>query len=452
MTSVFSRQHLGRYAEYFAVAAAAALPWSTSLTGLFIALWFVALVGSWDITERLRHERWMAAGSLPVALWLLAVVGMLWAHAPLAERIDGLSSFHKLLAIPFLAIQFRDTGRGMWVLIGFLISCTAMLLVSWGLVLLPDLPWRGRQLIVADRTIIGIPIKDYISQSAMFTLCIFGLAEGALLAWRKGHRRLALALTLLAAAFLANILYVATSRTALVALPILFVLFASMRLNWKRAAGVFVAVTVLVAAAWPSSRELQQRVTDLLVEVQNYQPSAASTSAGVRLEFWRRSIMIIADAPIFGHGTGSIREQFRHSAIGQTGMAALASTNPHNQILAIAIQLGLVGTVVLFAMWIAHMRLFFGTGLPAGIGLMVVVQNIVSSLFNSSLFDFTQGWVYVWGVGVLGGMMLRETSNASCTKAEACDYITRLASSTSPPAYRFGSATRWLRNPRKGSV
>jgi O-antigen ligase len=36
----------------------------------------------------------------------------------------------------------------------------------------------------------------------------------------------------------------------------------------------------------------------------------------------------------------------------------------------------------------------------------VVAQNIVSSLFNSHLFDFNQGWFYVFGVGVLGGTVL----------------------------------------------
>ena len=42
------------------------------------------------------------------------------------------------------------------------------------------------------------------------------------------------------------------------------------------------------------------------------------------------------------------------------------------------------------------------------IGLVIVVQNIVGSLFNSHLFDFGQGWVYVLGVGVAGGMALKK--------------------------------------------
>jgi hypothetical protein len=58
-------------------------------------------------------------------------------------------------------------------------------------------------------------------------------------------------------------------------------------------------------------------------------------------------------------------------------------------------------------MWIAHLLLFRGSGLVQWIGLIVVVQNVVGSLFNSHLFDFNQGWVYVFGVGVAGGVALK---------------------------------------------
>jgi O-antigen ligase len=42
--------------------------------------------------------------------------------------------------------------------------------------------------------------------------------------------------------------------------------------------------------------------------------------------------------------------------------------------------------------------------------LLVVVQNIFTSLFNSHLFDFHEGWMYVLGVGVAGGMVLRASA------------------------------------------
>ena len=46
----------------------------------------------------------------------------------------------------------------------------------------------------------------------------------------------------------------------------------------------------------------------------------------------------------------------------------------------------------------------------AWVGLLIVVQNIVGSMFNSHLFDFLQGWTYVVGVGVAGAMVLRARS------------------------------------------
>jgi hypothetical protein len=59
-------------------------------------------------------------------------------------------------------------------------------------------------------------------------------------------------------------------------------------------------------------------------------------------------------------------------------------------------------------MWVAHLALFRGTGLLAWLGVVMVVQNVVSSMFNSHLFDFFHGWLYVFGIGVLGGMVLRK--------------------------------------------
>jgi O-antigen ligase len=72
----------------------------------------------------------------------------------------------------------------------------------------------------------------------------------------------------------------------------------------------------------------------------------------------------------------------------------------------IAVQWGTIGVVLLYAMWLVHLLLFRGEGLVAWIGLLVVVQNIFTSLFNSHLFDFHEGWMYVLGVGIAGGMTL----------------------------------------------
>jgi hypothetical protein len=97
---------------------------------------------------------------------------------------------------------------------------------------------------------------------------------------------------------------------------------------------------------------------------------------------------------------------FEEAAVDQFGAAAEVVANPHNQTLNGAVQWGAIGIVVLYAMWLVHLQLFRGEGLAPWIGLMVVVQNIFTSLFNSHLFDFNEGWMYVLGVGIAGGMVL----------------------------------------------
>ena len=156
---------------------------------------------------------------------------------------------------------------------------------------------------------------------------------------------------------------------------------------------------------WIASSVLRDRVARSIVEMQEYLAADKATSIGQHAAFLRESLTIIASAPIIGHGTGSIAEEFRRVTAGKTGVSAEPTVNPHNQTFAVAIQLGLIGAAVLWAMWIAHLALFRGRNAVAWLGLIVVVENVLSSTVHSHLFDFNSGWLYVFGVGVLGGMM-----------------------------------------------
>lgn len=395
------RQRWAWCADWLAVAVAAALPWSTSATLILIAAWLVSWVGSRNFQGG-RDELLTLAGGLPIALAAFGDVALLWANVPWPELADGWSALYKFVVVPLLIAQFRRSERGMWVPIGFLVSCTLLMIFSWALFLLPDLAWRGR-----DPAHAGIPTRDYIAQSNMFTLCVFGLIASAWVAWRKAEHRRALWLAILVLPFLANVLLVAPSRTALVIIPVLIVLFGWVWFGWRGVAGAVAAALVVASVAWSASPVLRQRVAAAVENVRDYQPTGERSNIGERLEYWRKSLIFISEAPWIGHGTGSVRDQFRRAAVGQTGLAAEVAANPHNQILAVAIQWGLAGTLLLVAMWIAHLMLFRAPGLTAWIGLTIVVQNMVGSLFNSHLFDFAQGWAYMWGVGVFGGMVLR---------------------------------------------
>ncbi len=162
------------------------------------------------------------------------------------------------------------------------------------------------------------------------------------------------------------------------------------------------------------------RTLAVVEEVHQYRQENAETSSGYRLAFWQRSIAFVSHAPIAGQGTGSIEPLFRAATAGQSGVAGTVTSNAHNQTLEIAIQLGLIGVSLLYAMWIAHVLMFWKGGLAAGLGLGVVLQGVIGSLFLSYLTDFSTGWLYVLGVGVLGGMAAAERDKAVVAPASDC--------------------------------
>jgi O-antigen ligase len=202
--------------------------------------------------------------------------------------------------------------------------------------------------------------------------------------------------------FLTNFAFVTTSRIALVIAPLLLLLGGWRFFRWQGAlCGLLVAIMV-GSIMWVASPVLRDRIMGSIVELQKYQANEPA-SIGEHISFLRGSLTIIAAAPTVGHGTGSIATEFQRVTAGQTGAAATPTVNPHNQTFAIAVQLGLMGAVALWAMWIAHIALFTNRSSLAWLGLVLVAENILSSTVHTHLFDFNNGWLYVFGVGVLGG-------------------------------------------------
>jgi O-antigen ligase len=398
----FDRSFLVRLADLAAIAVAAALPWSTSAVGIAIAVWLVVLLPTLSAAS-VKRELATAAGGLPVVLWCLGVIGMLWADVSWHDRFAGLDSFHRLLAIPLLLAQFRHSENGIWVILGFFISSITVLLASYMFVLV---------LSHSGYPNYGVPVHDTIFQGSLFLICGFGALGYAALAPGRQARHRPSVIFATGALFLINFAFAAVSRIALALAPLLLLLLGWRLFRWN---GILLAALLAViagSAMWFASPILRDRVAQTVAETLEYRETNKATSIGEHTAFLKESLAIIGAAPIIGHGTGSTPEEFRRITAGKTGVSALPTVNPHNQTFAVAIQLGLVGGIVLWAMWIAHLALFTGRSTVAWLGLVAVVENILSSTVHSHLFDFNSGWLYVFATGVLGGTVLNERANA----------------------------------------
>ena len=386
--------------DLYPVLVAASLPWSTSAVLVFMSIWFIALIPTIEPAGFFRSLR--APSSLaPIGFFALAVIGLLWADGAWRASLLGLGPVAKLLVLPFLLYHFERSNRAHWVFWAFLISCSLLLVCSWIIFFVPA--WQFKAAHGFDTT--GVPVRNAIDQNQEFVLCALGLAAVAVAAFRKQQRAAAIALGVLAAVFLCNVFFVALSRTSLVYIVPMALIFAVMHFDRRTTLLIAAGIAVAAVLVWAGSPYLRGRVEHIAVEYREYQETNRPTSTGQRLHYWTQSLGWIREAPLIGHGTGSAKQLFDKAAEGQPGAWGESIGNPHNQTLYVAIQWGLLGCIVLYAMWLVHYRLFRKEGVIAWIGLTIVLQNVFSSTLNSHLFDFHEGWLYVLGVGVAGGVL-----------------------------------------------
>ena len=398
--SLSERLLVGR--QMAAVATAAMLPVSTSGQAIALSIFVVLAILT------VKREEWLAtlvapAAAIPVALYALIVIGMLWSPTPFAAG-GGVGHYAKLLLIPVAMACAFTPRQGLQIGYGFLAGCLVVLALSFlsFFILLPA-PFR--------HAMDGVPVKDNAVQSGCFALCAFALALGGVSAWVEGNRRRAAAMLILALVFLADIFMIFISKTGILMTAALVALFVVQTEGWRRSLLIATPVVLIAAIAlWtspPAQRRLAEIATDIHAVDSGKGTSEATLSTASRLDFWRKAVEFIEQAPLFGHGTGSTKSLYQSLEATRPSPYGEAVPDPHNQFFAIAIQVGLVGGAILLAMWAVHFSMFVGGSFACALGQAVVIQNLIGSLFNSHLSTVTQGMLYCLAVGLLGGIVQR---------------------------------------------
>lgn len=383
-------------ADYCAMLMAVSLPWSTTAFGIFTLIWLVAVAAIVDVYQfflTVRRRPWL----LSTALFVLAVLGVFWSTAPWSVRLHAASTMIKLLAIPLFVYQFDRSENGPKVLYSFYLSCVALLFLSW-------LHRFNVVTVPFSELVPGVPVKNWITQGVEFALCIFGSVALSAIMWRRGRTYLAVVHAILGLVFLLNLVFVPSSRTSLISLLVLLPILSWRYIGWRWSVMMCALLAVFGGISWFASSTFRERVDSIHEQLVWYENGTVQASVGLRLEYWHKSLGFVREAPVFGHGTGSIRPLFEREASGKSITQAEIVANPHNQTLYVAIEWGIVGVILLWAMWGCHFLLFTEFRWMSWLGTLIVSQSIFDSLFNSHLSDYVEGWIYVMGVGICAGL------------------------------------------------
>lgn len=381
-------------AKWTAVCIGAALPLSTALDGILLALMVLLwlLSGDFHFKCKIIRNNPIALGAL--AMFGISVLGLLYGHV---DR-GALSDAKTFLMFPLLITLFQGERMRRYAWRAFMASMVLTLVLSYlsFFHLLPVNPVIG-----TGPNDPGVLILNRITQNFFMAFTAFLLAVQARFAGTRFMQAALMLLSLLAAV---NVMFMIPSRTGQVVLVVLagFYFFDWLRWRGVIATGLMILLVAGLIYRMPGSA-VHIRMAQMIQEYGEWQPGRAAhieSSTGLRMEFYHNSLKIIRENPLFGVGTGGFAGAYKKQV---QNSPMVASDNPHNQYLLTAVELGLVGLgalLILFAIqWRTAAR--FPRGQDKMLAYALLLAIITGSLFNSFLTDHTEALFYIWGSGIL---------------------------------------------------
>jgi O-antigen ligase len=355
-------------------------------TGLLLICWLLS--GSYK--DKLDIAKKNPAVLVSALLLCLYGIGTFYSSADMEHANDIFLKYNKLLLIPIVVTALTSEKIRVYAINAFLICSIIVLIISY-LKLLGLYPHNdiGQGYIVFKNRIAGSIIMSF----AMYWMLLRAkFTKGA-------HRIVWIALSLLA---VGNVVFLVNGRTGVITLLTLAILFC-YDLCGKSSLKYIVAILLVGSLTiYIAPNVYSSRLTTIKNEIYADAGHAASTSAGLRLEFYRNTIKMISHHPIFGGGTGSFKNEYTALANSQ-GLITKDVTNPHNQFLLTTQDLGMLGLVTLIAFWLIPWRLSYRLNPPehgkALRGLVITIA--IGSLFNSLLLDASEGKFYCLMAGIL---------------------------------------------------
>lgn len=391
-----------------AVVLAAVLPFSTALTNACLA---VCLLG-WLLSGRVKSDcfRLIRNPITWAVLTFLAflAVSSLWAHVPGRVSLAEISKYRKLLfLLLFMALFWQEEVWKERLLTVLFASLFALSVLCFGVALgVPGLPamdpWQG-----------AIVLKNHIAQGILLSLLIVlgcrWVYYGDRL-WRRVWGGTGVVTALI------SVFYLANGRTGYVCAAVALVLSVFWLVkSWKLKSAMVLAAVVVVAAVGFTSDRIQKRFEMVGEDVTQFEQGNSDTSSGLRLSFWQQSFEMVKKSPMWGIGAGAWRHEYR-LGVGEpeTKDNIKETGNPHNEYLNVVSQTGVIG--FLLFVWFLWQAFRAGLKLRAddrcllmGFGGMF----LVGCLFNSLIFNFTEGNAFVLMLGVL--LAMGDCSNQSDT-------------------------------------
>jgi len=393
---------LERLAAWAAVGIGFALPVSVAADGVLTAaaVVFLLLSGNYRRNFAPVVGNHVVLAALVLLGWL--ALAMAWSDGGLEEAFRHLRKYADLALVALLLPLFAEAARRR----AGLLALAAALALTLAVSLAVYAGWIPKEWLRVPDPTSAIAFKLRVTHSFLmaFGAFLFALLARESSGWpRAGWGALAAL-----AAF--NVTWMVHAQTGWLVLAVLATyLLASMH-GWRGLVVAACAVAIVGAAGYFASENIRARVNETVAQFAREtpkEPASPLDSAGLRMEFYRNSTLMIAEHPLLGAGTGGFGAAYGKRAAAE---GRVATDNPHNEYLLMAAQAGLPGLALLLVLFGTAWRLAprLPTPLERDLARGLVLAVASGCLFNSLLLDHTEGLLFAWMSALLfAGLKLR---------------------------------------------
>ena len=370
--------------------------WISVASAILLFAWVI----SGDYSRKFKIISRNPAAVSVLILFCLYLIATVYSSGTFKESGTFLLKYAKLLIVPIIISvvktkKIRDDGMR-----AFLFGAFILLGISY-------FKWLG--IIPMDLGLHDLPddsqgylaFKNRIAHNILMSFVMFMLFCKAYFEktqWRWAWFGVAL-LTLI------DLMYLVGGRSGQI-IALSFILFLPIYFYGQKA---YKYLLIAVMSIFIFHKQLEPlmpgRLLETNQEVSEHKSDKHLTSAGIRVEMYKNTLLMIKQSPLIGYGTGALR--FEYNKLASTQDTLLKDVpNPHNQYLLTFFELGIIGLIALFFMFYRfweHSNIIGGSDKYAGMYLKGVVLTIaIGSLFNSLLLDATEGKFFC----VLSGLLL----------------------------------------------
>jgi len=389
-------RYADRTARWAAIALGFSIPISVALDNVLLALALAGWFAGGDYKHKLLIIKRNYISIAALALFVLLLVGTLYGDREAGDAANYLGKYADLLFIPVFLFLFRDAATRRHALYALTASLSMVLLLSYltkaGVV--PKNPFT-----IGDAAY-PVVFKLHLTHNILMAYAAFLFAWLALTATSS---KIKLGWSTLAVLAAINVTMMVQGATGYLVFFGLALLLGFDRNRWRGLGAAAVIITALAGALTLIPGPFRERVNIIAKETQGWRTDRpAQTSAGLRLEFYRNTLAIIADHPVIGVGTGGLPKAYADKT---QGTGAMETRNPHNEFLNITVQIGLIGLAVLLVLFYLQWRFAARLASPLECHLArgLVLTMAIGCMLNSLLLDHTEGLFYAWLTGVLYG-------------------------------------------------